>query len=136
MKLTKQQSLSPIIEPMLPLINVVFLLLIFFMIAGHISPPIEAIALPEQQHKNPLNKQQRSQKDWLTVSVTGELSYQQQLIELSTLALLFSNKKQLSLLVDKSITTGKLKQITEALTSIGVKKVSLITQLSVEGNNE
>jgi len=137
MKLTKKKPLPPIIEPMLPLINVVFLLLIFFMIAGHITVPIKDISIPVQQQNNPLTQQQKLQNSWLTISATGELTYHKKIVPISALAALFANKAQLSLLVDKLITTGTLEQVTRELSNIGVKKVSLITQISLspEVNN-
>lgn len=43
-----QISHRPALEPVLPLINIVFLLLIFFMVAGNFSsPPPASIELPE-----------------------------------------------------------------------------------------
>jgi biopolymer transport protein ExbD len=138
MKLTRKQSFPPIIEPMLPLINVVFLLLIFFMIAGHIALPIKDISIPVQQQNKPLTQQQKSQNNWLTISANGELSYQQKIVELSALEDLFAHREHVSLLADKAITTGRLEQITRQLSDIGIKKVSLITLLSLspEVNNK
>src|SRR5690554_7538712 len=41
-------SQRPDIEPVLPLINVVFLLLIFFMVAGRLAPSLPADVMPPE----------------------------------------------------------------------------------------
>ncbi len=131
MKLTKKEAISPIVEPMLPLINIVFLLLIFFMVAGHIATPVNGISIPNQQQKNPLSQQEESPKNWLFISESGELNHQKKTVPFSSLATIFSGHEHISLLADGSITTGKLEKITSELSKIGVKKVTLITLLSL-----
>lgn len=44
----------PPLEPVLPLINVVFLLLIFFMVAGHLAPPQNSdVKAPQSASEGP-----------------------------------------------------------------------------------
>lgn len=131
MKLTKKEAIYPIVEPMLPLINIVFLLIIFFMVAGHIATPINGIAIPHQQQKNMLTQQEKSQEKWLFISENGKLTYQQKTLHFSALATVFSEHEHISLLADGSITTGELEKITSELSNVGVKTVALITQLSL-----
>lgn len=131
MKLTKTVTATPVIEPMLPLINIIFLLLIFFMVSAHIATPITGISIPNQSKENPLEQKNNSQDKWLFVSKNGELSYQKNAIAFSSLATKFSHRKELSLLADSEITTGMLETIAKELSKAGVQNIKLVTQLSL-----
>lgn len=131
MKLTKRVTATPVIEPMLPLINIIFLLLIFFMVSAHIATPITGISIPNQSKENPLEHESSSQDKWLFVSKEGELSYQKSAIAFSSLATKFSHSKNLSLLADSEITTGMLEKIAKELSKAGVQNINLITQRSL-----
>ncbi len=131
MKLTKRVTAAPVIEPMLPLINIIFLLLIFFMVSAHIATPITGISIPNQSKENPLEHESSSQDKWLFVSKEGELSYQKSAIAFSSLAIKFSHSKNLSLLADSEITTGMLEKIAKELSKAGVQNIKLVTQLSL-----
>ena len=129
MKLTRTVTAAPVIEPMLPLINIIFLLLIFFMVSAHITTPITGITIPSQSQENPL-----LQDKWLFVSKDGVLSYQKNAIALSALTSTFSHKKEISLLADSEVTTGILEEISKELSKAGVQNIKLITQLSLPIN--
>lgn len=131
MKLTKTVIGNPVIEPMLPLINIIFLLLIFFMVSAHIATPITGITLPNQSKENPLEHQNSSQDKWLFVSKDGELTYQKNTMDIKTLATKFNDIEELSLLADSEITTGMLEKTAKELSKAGVKNIKLVTQLSL-----
>ncbi|TWX71675.1 hypothetical protein ESZ36_00095 [Colwellia demingiae] len=131
MKLTKKTTATPVIEPMLPLINIIFLLLIFFMVSAHIATPITGISIPNQSKENALEQNNNSQDKWLFVSKDGALSYQKKTIVFSSLAIKFHNRKALSLLADSEITTGMLEKIANELSKVGVLHIKLVTQLSL-----
>ncbi len=131
MKLTNRSTPTPLIEPMLPLINIIFLLLIFFMVSAHIATPITGISIPNQSMKNTLSQNNNSQDKWLFVNAAGELTYQKNSLTISSLAQMFINTKEVFLLADSQITTGMLAKITAALSKAGVKSIKLITQLSI-----
>jgi biopolymer transport protein ExbD len=131
MKLTKTVTGTPLIEPMLPLINIIFLLLIFFMVSAHIATPITEITIPNQSKESPLEHQNSSQDKWLFVSKDGELTYKKNALDINTLAIKFNDTEELSLLADSEITTGMLEKITKELSKAGVKNIKLVTQLSL-----
>jgi biopolymer transport protein ExbD len=131
MKLTKTVTAAPVIEPMLPLINIIFLLLIFFMVSAHIATPITGVSIPNQSKENPLAHKDNSQDKWLFVSKDGELTYQNNAIAFSALADVFHNRAELSILADSEITTGALEKIVKELSKAGVKNLKLVTQLSL-----
>ncbi len=131
MKLTNRSTPTPLIEPMLPLINIIFLLLIFFMVSAHIATPITGISIPNQSMKNTLSRSNNSQDKWLFVNADGELTYQKNSLTISSLAQIFINTKEVFLLADSQISTGMLAKITAALSKAGVKSIKLITQLSI-----
>ncbi|WP_085297139.1 biopolymer transporter ExbD [Cognaticolwellia mytili] len=131
MKLTKTVTAAPVIEPMLPLINIIFLLLIFFMVSAHIATPITGVSIPNQSKENPLAHKDNSQDKWLFVSKDGELTYQKNVMALSALADTFHDRAELSILADSEITTGALEKIAKELSKAGVKNFKLVTQLSL-----
>lgn len=131
MKLTKTVTGTPLIEPMLPLINIIFLLLIFFMVSAHIATPITGITIPNQSKESPLEHQNSSQDKWLFVSKDGELTYKNNALDINALAIKFNDTEELSLLADSEITTGMLEKITKELSKAGVKNIKLVTQLSL-----
>ncbi len=131
MKLTKTVTGTPLIEPMLPLINIIFLLLIFFMVSAHIATPITGITIPNQSKESPLEHQNSSQDKWLFVSKDGELTYKKNALDINALAIKFNDTEELSLLADSEITTGMLEKITKELSKAGVKNIKLVTQLSL-----
>jgi biopolymer transport protein ExbD len=131
MKLTKTVTAAPVIEPMLPLINIIFLLLIFFMVSAHITTPITGISIPNQSKENPLAHKNSSQDKWLFVSKDGELTYQKKAMAFSALAAKFRDRAELSLLADSEITTGMLEKVAKELSKAGVKNLKLVTQLSL-----
>jgi biopolymer transport protein ExbD len=131
MKLTKTVTATPIIEPMLPLINIIFLLLIFFMVSAHIATPITGFSIPNQSKENPLAHKNNSQDKWLFVSKDGELTYQKNAMAFSALANNFHDRAELSILADSEITTGMLGKIAKELSKTGVKNLKLVTQLSL-----
>lgn len=131
MKLTKTVTGTPLIEPMLPLINIIFLLLIFFMVSAHIATPITGITIPNQSKESPLEHQNSSQDKWLFVSKDGELTYKKNALDINALAIKFNDTEELSLLADSEITTGMLEKITKELSKACVKNIKLVTQLSL-----
>jgi biopolymer transport protein ExbD len=116
---------------MLPLINIIFLLLIFFMVSAHIAAPITGITIPDQSKENPLEYPNSSQDKWLFVSKDGELTYNKKVLDIKTLATKFNDTEALSLLADSEATTGMLEKITIELSKAGVKNITLVTQLSL-----
>lgn len=116
-------------DNMIPMINIVFLLLIFFMIAGHIRViQDQGIELPVSELGVPAVKQ----------TVTLQLSHQNELYlngdkilvqQLSAeLDVLITNNTALSLQADKRVKAGVLDKTLEVIRSKEIHKITLHAQ--------
>lgn len=116
---------------LIPMINIVFLLLIFFMVAGHISYQSDPnIELPKAAVKQKLS-------DTITriefnsshqIKINGDTVA---LKDLSTVIDGMSTKGNIALVVDKHITAIKLDPILEVLRSLNQASVTLLVQSEV-----
>lgn len=128
MKLNSEASIRPVIEPMLSLINVVFLLLIFFLVVGHITAEqqIEVQMLTTENRQLELNE---SNEDWLYISSSGSCYYHEQRLDTGQLDTVFPVEKTLYVAVDGALPMGKLQPIMTALKQLAIADISLITRL-------
>ncbi len=121
-------------DNLVPLINIVFLMLIFFMVAGHISqsdpikvqPPLSASET--KQVEKPLV---------IIVSDNGEVAIEQAIIDDSALLPSINqhfeaaeNKDTFHILVkvDGSLPVDQLQHVLSIIKQSGIKRVSLATQ--------
>ena len=114
----------------LPMINIVFLLLIFFMVAGQISRTVDAqIDPPQAQNSQPLD----SEKLELVLSADGSISNEGQALTLDDLDALIGRQIEegtlldLILTADRSIQAATLDPVLTRLRELGVKTVRLRT---------
>ena len=116
-------------ENIVPMINVVFLLLIFFLLAGTISPrpPFDF---------NPVTTELRPPSDMpadgLYVSATGTLYFRGQYVGLADLPSAArpsatSSNQTIDVFVDRELTGVALFPVMEALSKAGFAKVRLVT---------
>jgi biopolymer transport protein ExbD len=120
-------------EHMLSLINVVFLLLIFFMIAGRLTTadPFKVSPAKSVSELDPT-----IETAIIHISSNGELAFQHSSIDDAGLkekvrSFLSDHPKGiLQLKADAQYQASKVLQLMETLRDVGVKKVSLITQRS------
>lgn len=118
-------------ERILPLINVVFLLLIFFMIAGSLT-----VTEPFEVKPPTSGGQEEDMPDSLVIliSKSGQLALDNQpLGEADLLAALKTKLAQqpdtpITLKADANLNANKLVQLTHALYGVGVKKLRLLTE--------
>lgn len=118
-------------ERILPLINVVFLLLIFFMIAGSLT-----VTEPFEVTPPTSGGQAEDTPDSLVIliSKSGQLALDNQpLGEAALLAALKTKLAQqpdtpITLKADANLNANKLVQLTHALYGVGVKKLRLLTE--------
>jgi biopolymer transport protein ExbD len=111
-------------DNMIPLINIVFLLLIFFMIAGQISNSSHAIAAPFSASKKPIAQQPVV----LIMSADNSLSLNQTPVSLDELnASLFSEAK-VWLKADKNIKARELDLVLNKLRSLNIGSITLYSQ--------
>jgi len=121
-------------DGIVPLINIVFLLLIFFLIAGTIAPrPEIAVAYPETK-ESPVS---RPPAEAVFVSSGGYISYRGANVETEGLTAMVAadlaarapgrDDTPLPVVVDKALPAKDLSPVLNALTVAGVKRVKLIT---------
>jgi len=120
----------PADDGIVPLINIVFLLLIFFLIAGTIAPrPEIAVAYPETR----VSPVTRPPADAVFVSAGGYISYRGAAVGPETLTAMIAADlpdlagEHLPVVVDRALPAKELSPVLNALTVAGVTKVRLIT---------
>lgn len=137
MMIMETSSRRPPLEPVLPLINVVFLLLIFFMLAGQLAKqPTVAVDTPLSQSANGPEARDKLllvlQKDgqWFAEdndTALTETTLQDYLAE-------GQEGAEVRLLADAGVTMTTLRERLEALQTLGVEQVRLVTRN--EGGSE
>lgn len=125
-------------DNLIPLINIVFLMLIFFMVAGHISqsdplkvqPPISSSETHESQE--PLV---------LVVTTDGQIAFDQAIVTKEELATQITEKFEatedktgfnLLVKVDANLAVEELQSILQVIKQTGLKRVALATQKTAE----
>lgn len=128
MQLRIEPRRSPMLEPMLPLINVVFLLLVFFMVAGQVGPqpPVPLSTPASAGNQSPLAKIPR-----LSLDDDGQLYLDEAPLSPDRLrdeggTLLPGPEPRLH--ADAAVTTAQLRPVLEALRQAGFESVKLITE--------
>lgn len=128
MKINNTTSNRPVIEPMLSLINVVFLLLIFFLVVGSISPD-EQIDLQLLHTNNQLDELDIPSDDWLYVTQLGDCIYHNQTLTFSQFGAHFQSSQTVYIAVDASLTMGLLNGVITQLKQLNIKDIALVTHL-------
>ena len=117
----------PQLEPMLPLINIVFLLLIFFLIAGNTQVPIDLSIIPPQKsvEENTLSSHSY---EWVYLKKDGRLSYQDKPLHDEDIASLLNH--ELTLFADGDTPGLIVAETLVRFTKQGIKKISIVSELS------
>lgn len=140
MRLTQPQPRRPQDDALIPLINVVFLMLIFFMIAGQIRPP-EAlnIDLPTSR-QGQLAEPERillSMDRQARIALDGEILPASLLSERLAVRLAAASAMDdgrtdprvgITLKADAAVTQGQLRALLDELRSLGVERLRLLSQ--------
>lgn len=114
-------------DSLIPMINIVFLLLIFFMIAGQIQNSMPAdILLPEGETGTPAD----NERVQLYFSADGSLSVDGEKLTLAQLdeQLVQSKRANWALVADKTVTAKQLDSVLRQLQKVGVMSLKLMTQ--------
>lgn len=112
-----QQSALGNDDNMIPLINIVFLLLIFFMIAGHISQNNDDITVPDTQTDKPADQE----LSILQIDAAGQLMFQHQPLSLEALqaenlpSSWPSPSQGIAIQADKTLTADVLSSVLQSL---------------------
>lgn len=127
-------------DNMIPLINIVFLMLIFFMIAGQLSSEPLKIQAPTSQQQSTLQEHDAI----LFVSAKGRLALNDVFLEVSALTEILKQKiaetndiQSFKLLVkaDAAVPASELTDLLKQVRAAGVLKVSLATQTQTSRND-
>lgn len=128
LQLPTEATRRPDIEPVLPLINIVFLLLIFFMVAGHLGPTLPAdIEPPASDSAAP----QPPEHGDLVIHGDGSLSWRGQPVGLAELPDRLdglSKERPLEVLTDGRQPVASVRPALAALRRAGITDIVLITR--------
>ncbi|MAD47032.1 MAG: biopolymer transporter ExbD [Oceanospirillaceae bacterium] len=121
-------------DNLIPLINIVFLLLIFFMVAGQMQKPLATdITLPVSQAK-----ESASAELPLEISVNGDMYLHGEKISAADLQTIITRTattgpSQLQVLIkaDKDMTAEKLDPLLRALNNASVTRIQFLTEESI-----
>jgi len=131
----KEKSRQSLDDKLVPLINIVFLLLIFFMVAGRIEKSHkDDIDVPKVNSSNELPSKAEEivlLKNGKILSGERVFSVEEFTEQLPSLGL---EKEYISIRADSSATAEQLAPIIKTLNSIGQKKIGLIAMS--RGDNE
>jgi len=117
---------KPAIESTLPLINIVFLLLIFFLVGGTFIVPSEKTISPPSTSID-FEGIQFPPSQWVYANSLGELTFEDKSITFANLPKT-STKGRAVLFADGGIRGGDLVQTLNAFEIAGVKSVLLVTE--------
>ncbi|MCP4287600.1 MAG: biopolymer transporter ExbD [Gammaproteobacteria bacterium] len=138
MKITRREKQHGNDDHLIPLINVVFLMLIFFMVIGRIAPSdLFQIDPPLSQS----HRQLANNSITILIAANGALAVDRKAVSLETLiptlevalqtaADKSSEKPGIHIRADGLLTAGQLAPILEQLRSSGKSKVRLLTSSS------
>lgn len=125
-------------EPTITLINVVFLMLIFFLISGTLAPPLD----PDLKLISTNDLQGREPPDAMVISPSGEMRYRDALIDAKTYVAKMGTKDGQSgltivrIVPDQKLSALKLLEISRDLQAAGADKVYLVTQRNIDAGRQ
>lgn len=105
------------------MINVVFLMLIFFLIAGTIASPID----PELRLVNTSDLKGREPPDALVLDAKGVLSFRGMVIEPGAY-MATHDKDAVRIVPDRNVPASRLVEVTGALRMLGASSVFVVTE--------
>ncbi|SFJ69638.1 ExbD/TolR family protein [Celeribacter neptunius] len=120
-------------EPTIALINVVFLMLVFFLVAGTIAQPLDKdLSLVRTADLDPL-----APPDALVVAPDGTLSYRGEALDTVSAYLARIRPQEaetLRIVPDRDLPAARLIEIGAELQAGGAQRVMIVTQRGTEGN--
>lgn len=129
-------------EPTITLINVVFLMLIFFLIAGTLAPPLDSeLALVETSEL-----EGREPPDALVINADGDMMYRGQPMDAETYVAEHGDvsettdgsadeatkRTSVRIVPDRALAAQKLLEVSHALQKAGATQVFVVTERSLE----
>lgn len=132
-KLDSPTSLRKPQEPTIALINIVFLMLIFFLIAGTLAPPLD----PNVTLMDLESEQGEQMPDALAILSDGRLTYRGQHVSdagiyaqaaLKRSAEAGQSNKTIRLIPDRKLSAARLLEITAKLQAAGAEQILLVAE--------
>ncbi len=111
----------------IPLINVVFLMLIFFLITGTLAPPLD----PELKLVDTSELEGRDPPDALVLSENGALSFRGNPIDPATF-MARQGENPVRIVPDRNVSGKRLMEVTGALRRHGAPSVFLVTEQALK----
>ena len=129
MRLTPRSSSRAKPEPTIALINIVFLMLIFFIVAAQIAPPLDG----EVRLVSTADLDNRQPPDALVVMPDGLMRYRGALVTPAHYVTIKQEAnpddlKSIRLVPDRELPAAKLIDIGRELRSLGAEKIMLVTE--------
>jgi biopolymer transport protein ExbD len=126
----KPQPVSQHTENILPLVNVVFLLLIFFMLAGSFSKPdVFKVAVPTAENENTADRNELT----IFMNANGEIALDKTIISDEELQKIVADKvksdvlTQIQLKADANVSATRLIDVMEVLGKTELNSLRLLT---------
>lgn len=119
-----QPSRRPRGEAIVPMINVVFLLLIFFLMTAQIAPPDPLDVTPPSAAATPVDPA----PDTLYIDANGALAYEIHQNDAVFAALAMREPGPLTLRADAALPARDLARILPRLAAIGITDIALVTE--------
>lgn len=130
--IARQDSRRPPVEAALPLINIVFLLLIFFLMAGSMQSPIEKSIMAPTQAVS-FDDVEFVPADWLYLSAEGRLVFRGEEVVLADIAeTLIENRGVL--FADAATPGAAINDLLRAYEAAGSHGILLITARETPAN--
>lgn len=120
-------------EPTIALINVVFLMLIFFLIAGTLAPPIDR----DVTLVNASDLEGREPPDALVIRADGSTTFRGETVGTANALSLLNDagedgKTAIRIVPDRDLPAVRLVEIGDELRKAGAKRVFIITERGLE----
>ena len=125
MKLRKHHKKAPA-ESTIALINIVFLMLIFFLVAGTVAAPVGDLVEPPELETLPIDM---PEADILQITKDGDLYWKGERKNIDEMLAQFkgANRSDVKVMADRTLKALKLVRILDRLRNGGVKHIKLIT---------
>ncbi|MDE4133134.1 biopolymer transporter ExbD [Phaeobacter sp. QD34_3] len=118
-------------EPTIALINIVFLMLVFFMIAGTLAPPMDR----EVKLINTADLEGSAPPDTLVIHADGALAYRGEAVldaEAYVAGLSEEQRAALRVVPDRALPAKELVKIGNALRAAGAERVILVSERALK----
>lgn len=111
-------------DPTIALINIVFLMLIFFLIAGQLAPPLD----PALELVDTSDLAAAPPPDALVISAEGEVSYRGDPVEPAAYLETLEEGARVRLVPDRALPASRLVEVASELRAAGAPSVAIVSR--------